>query len=214
MKNNFFFNKQTNRQILVLGAILYLISSTIVIVSGASLNNWRFHDIPSSTPIAIHLIIFLSLNLLFWGLGIFLITRLVNRNIWRKPESQASSNEIDNRSTNDAKVNNFELDQIFNSTTNGIRIIDTQFNVLKLNEAFCRITGIPFKEEINDKCYESFPSSSCHTSNCPLEQIKHGEEQVEKQEVRFNRNNERVICQYRAKPFYENNGGLIGIIED
>lgn len=211
VKNHIFRNKQTNRHILILGATLYLISSTII-VSFTTLNKLSVADFSYSTSTFISLIIFLSLNLVFWGLGIFLTTQIVNRHSKLKVES--NSVEGVNDSQKEVLSSPFDLDQIFNSTTNGLRIIDTQFNVLKLNESFCRITGIPFKEDINDKCYESFPSSSCHTTNCPLEQIKQGEALVEKQEVRFNRNNERVICQYSAKPFYGIDGELIGIIED
>jgi PAS domain S-box-containing protein len=107
-----------------------------------------------------------------------------------------------------------QLMQVFNTTANGIRIIDINHNIIKYNESFCKLSGIPFLETINEKCYNLFPSTFCHTDNCPLERIKNGESIIETKEIRFSRNGEKVTCQYRAKPLLGENGELLGIIED
>jgi hypothetical protein len=109
---------------------------------------------------------------------------------------------------------NDQLTQIFNTTANGIRIIDINFNIIKFNESFCKLSGIPFNDSIDDKCFNLFPSTFCHTDNCPLERIKNGEKLIETKEIRFNRNGEKVSCQYKAKPLLDKNGEMIGIIED
>jgi PAS domain S-box-containing protein len=107
-----------------------------------------------------------------------------------------------------------QLNQIFNASANGIRIIDKDFNVIKVNESFCKLSGTPFHAETDEKCFNIFPSTFCHTDNCPLEQIKCGAEIVEHKEIRFNRNAQKVTCQYKAKPLLGLNGELLGIIED
>jgi len=109
---------------------------------------------------------------------------------------------------------NEQLNQIFNATANGVRIIDKNFTVLKVNTAFCQMTGIKCDDIVGKKCYDKFPSGSCHTTNCPLEQIKEGSSEVQSVETRFSVLDRKVVCQYMAKPFVTKDGDLIGIIED
>ena len=109
---------------------------------------------------------------------------------------------------------NQQFSQIFNSTANGLRIIDSDFNVLQVNDAFCRISGVFKEKAIGAKCFNVFPSIYCHTDNCPLEQIKNGNEVVSNTEERFSRLGEKVVCNYSAKRFEGKHGEFIGIIED
>ncbi len=109
---------------------------------------------------------------------------------------------------------NDELRQIFNSTANGIRIIDNNFIICRVNESFCRLSGIPESNLNGSKCYEIFPSVSCHTDICPLEQIKAGAPIVEQKDIRFKPGGSKIICDYKARPFLGKNGEFLGIIED
>ena len=109
---------------------------------------------------------------------------------------------------------NEQFNQIFNSTVNGIRIIDSDFNIIKVNDSFCRISGVSAEQAINRKCYNIFPSTKCHTDNCPLEQMKEGEHTVSNREVRFSSMGQKVVCNYKAERFEGKNGEFLGIIED
>ncbi len=109
---------------------------------------------------------------------------------------------------------NIELNQIFNSTGNGLRIINTNHEIIRVNDAFCRIAGMPRSQIEGKKCYEIFPGLFCHTSVCPLERIKEGEIHVETEEVRFKRGGKKVRCVHNAAPFLGKDNELIGIIED
>lgn len=109
---------------------------------------------------------------------------------------------------------NQELHQVFNATANGIRIIDSDFNISRVNESFCRLSGIPDVHLNGKKCYDVFPSTYCHTDNCPLERIKSGEPIIEQRDIRFKASGNKIICEYRARPFAGNNGEFLGIIED
>lgn len=109
---------------------------------------------------------------------------------------------------------NEQLNQIFNSTANGIRIVDKNFNVINANISFGVLSGINISNIVGGKCYNVFPSNSCHTTNCPLEQVKQGICLVQKKEIRFNQLGKKIICQYKAKPFLTHDGEIIGIIED
>lgn len=109
---------------------------------------------------------------------------------------------------------NIELHQIFNSTANGMRIINKNYDIIRVNNAFCGISGT-IKESIEgEKCYDVFPGVYCHTTNCPLERISNGEKTIETEEVRFKKGGKKIRCQHTAIPFLGNNGELLGIIED
>ena len=109
---------------------------------------------------------------------------------------------------------NIELHQIFNSTANGIRIINKNFEIIRVNEAFCKLSGTTKEAIEGEKCFDVFPSIFCHSANCPLVQIHEGEQSLETEEVRFKKGGKKIRCQYSAVPFLGNDGAFLGIIED
>lgn len=109
---------------------------------------------------------------------------------------------------------NVELYQIFNSTANGMRIINTNYDIIRVNDSFCRISGTTRESIEGEKCYDIFPGVFCHTTNCPLDRIRDGEIAVETEEVRFKKGGKKIRCQHSAVPFWGGNGELLGIIED
>lgn len=110
--------------------------------------------------------------------------------------------------------NNNVLNQIFNSTSNGVRIIDNNFNVIRVNDAFVNISGFAKTEIEGRKCFEVFPSTSCYTDDCPLEQAKKKRRSIQKNETRFKKNGESLVAHYQAKSFFNNKNEFAGIIED
>jgi PAS domain S-box-containing protein len=109
---------------------------------------------------------------------------------------------------------NVELHQIFNSTANGMRIINKNYDIIRVNESFCKISGTTKDSIEGEKCYDVFPGIFCHTSNCPLDRISEGESNIDTEEVRFKKGGKKVRCQHSAVPFLGNNGEFLGIIED
>lgn len=65
-----------------------------------------------------------------------------------------------------AKQISRQLDQILNTAVDGMRLIDKNFNTLKINETLSKLIGID-KDEDNKKCYEVFSGDLCHGPNCP-----------------------------------------------
>lgn len=161
-----------------------------------------------------HISRLLAFILLFF-IVVYLIVRIFHNRIIGTMLSVEKKLEIKlNARTRRLIDHNEQLNQIFNSTANGIRIIDKNFSVINANSSFCVLTGMKSNDIVGNKCYEVFPSNSCHTTNCPLEQIKQGLSVVQTKEVRFNPLGKKIVCQYRAMPFLTKEGELIGIIED
>jgi PAS domain S-box-containing protein len=105
-----------------------------------------------------------------------------------------------------------ELNQIFETAAGAIRVIDKDFNMLRCNQTFWNLTGA--REAEGRKCYDVFPGSLCHTSQCPLSRIIQGEERVECQIDKVRPDGGKVPCILTATPFRQTGGELIGIVED
>ena len=56
-----------------------------------------------------------------------------------------------------------EMDQIFQTASVGMRVIDPNFNVLKANKTFETITGVPAEQAVGKKCYDIFSGPKCFT---------------------------------------------------
>jgi two-component system cell cycle sensor histidine kinase/response regulator CckA len=107
-----------------------------------------------------------------------------------------------------------ELDQIFQTAADGMRVIDQDFNIIRVNDTFAEMTGLDREEIHGKKCYEVFSGKRCHTSNCPLKRILKGEEKVEHECKKRRPDGTDLSCIVVAKPFKGPDGGFIGIIED
>ncbi|MCL5037857.1 MAG: PAS domain S-box protein [Chloroflexi bacterium] len=107
-----------------------------------------------------------------------------------------------------------ELDQIFDTVADGMRVIDRDFKVMKANREIAQLAGVRVEEITQKKCYEVFAGDRCHTPECPMEQIKGGKERVEYEIERTDVRGNRIPCIVVATPFRDSDGNLIGIVED
>ena len=109
---------------------------------------------------------------------------------------------------------NAELTQIFETSADGMRVVDRDFNMLRANETFCVLAGMRKEEAVGKKCYEVFRGPLCHTAGCPLTRILNGEERVECDEEKVRDGGSKIPCIVTATPFRGHDGELIGIVED
>jgi PAS domain S-box-containing protein len=107
-----------------------------------------------------------------------------------------------------------ELMQIFNTTVEGVRVIDKDCNVLLVNETFSKLTGMSEEKMTGKKCYEVFSSHLCHTPDCPLTRIMSGEMRVECDAEIERKDGTRVPCAVFANPFRGTGSETIGIVEN
>ncbi|MFB0559044.1 MAG: PAS domain S-box protein [Dehalococcoidales bacterium] len=107
-----------------------------------------------------------------------------------------------------------EIERIFNTVSDAMRLIDKDFNILRVNDAYAVLTGVSKSEAVGKKCYEMFPGSRCHTPHCPLTRILGGEERVECEVENKRKSGTTVSCILTATPFRGSSSRLIGIVEN
>jgi diguanylate cyclase (GGDEF)-like protein/PAS domain S-box-containing protein len=107
-----------------------------------------------------------------------------------------------------------DLDQIFNTAADGMRLIDLDFEIKRANITFADLVNMPQDQIIGKKCYDIFPGSDCHTENCPLRLISKGIEHIEHDAEKVRPDGTILSCMITATPFYNDSGELTGIIED
>ncbi|WP_051309966.1 PAS domain-containing sensor histidine kinase [Desulfogranum japonicum] len=109
---------------------------------------------------------------------------------------------------------NTELTQIFNTSADGMRVIDPTFSIVRVNDTFLKLTGERAEDVLHAKCYDIFRGANCHTDACPMKKILNGAERVEYDSDKISRNNRATPCIVTATPFHDANGTLAGIVEN
>ncbi len=107
-----------------------------------------------------------------------------------------------------------ELAQIFESITDGMRLTDLDFNMLRVNKTFAKMCGIEQEEAVGMKCYDAFPGPRCQSDKCPIELIKSGTSHMEYETEKTKRDGSQVPCLVTASPFRDADGNLLGVVED
>ena len=106
-----------------------------------------------------------------------------------------------------------EMDQIFQTASVGMRVIDSNFNVLKINKTFEKIARVSQQESIDKKCYDVFAGSKCFKPDCPMTLILNGMDSVECHVNKKRSDGTCVPCILNATPFSGTDGNFVGIVE-
>ncbi len=107
-----------------------------------------------------------------------------------------------------------ELNTIFNTAGGGMRVVDIDYNVLRINSPFAELVGESDAELEGQKCFEQFPGPYCHTPQCTLNLIVAGEERIDTETVKKRKDGRDVPCILIASPFRSAEGELLGMVED
>jgi len=112
------------------------------------------------------------------------------------------------------QASHVELDLIFNAASVGMRVIDSNYTVIRANSNFLQMVGLSLEEVVGQKCFAVFGGEKCHTPACPLVLIGNGMKRVEYEVEKTLADHERITCVLTAAPYYGHDGRLIGIVED
>ena len=105
-----------------------------------------------------------------------------------------------------------ELNQIFQTATVGMRLIDRNFNILKVNQTFADLAGVDPEDAIGKKCFDIFAGNMCHHADCPLQRVLDGKGVGSYEVTKIRLDGSLLICDLTVTPF-EGEGGVIGIVE-
>ncbi len=78
-----------------------------------------------------------------------------------------------------AEVISAEFNQIFNTSADGMWVIDTDYNILRANDASAKIVEQNKNEIIGKKCFDVFSSKNCKSPNCPMNMLGKNNERFE-----------------------------------
>ncbi|MEW6218491.1 MAG: PhnD/SsuA/transferrin family substrate-binding protein [Thermodesulfobacteriota bacterium] len=107
-----------------------------------------------------------------------------------------------------------ELDQIFNTAAGGMRVVDTEFRMLRANRTYLAMLGIGDHDWQGRACHEVMPGTMCRTGDCPLTRIMAGDEHVEMEVDKVAPDGRVFPCLLTVRPFRDPEGRLLGMIED
>lgn len=107
-----------------------------------------------------------------------------------------------------------ELNQVFHAVADGLCVIDRDFHIIKVNQAYAVISGIGMDEIAGRKCYEVFPGPVCHTPDCTLTRILDGAGIVQYDVDKIRKDGTKIPCIVTATPYRVAGGKLAGIVEN
>lgn len=113
-----------------------------------------------------------------------------------------------------AETTNLELDQIFDRSTSGIWVIDSQFEILRMNRTLSDLAGKGRGKVRGLKCYDVFPTSLCGSPDCPLTRIMHGDGFFECDMERRDQEGSRISFLLTATSFLGLDGELMGMVAE
>jgi len=120
---------------------------------------------------------------------------------------QQTMAEVDELST--------ELVQILNTISTGIRVIDQNYTIRRVNKSFCTMTGMTEEELVGSKCFNSFVDDGCREKSlCSIKHIDDGVKTAQEEVVKTNKFGQKLHLTIIAAPFTRNDGTAIGIVED
>ena len=119
-----------------------------------------------------------------------------------------------NTKTMEVEVARLEFSQIFNAFGDPTWVLNNQYEVVRINQAFIDFLGLKDKgSALFKKCYELFSSPSCHGAQCPLNCIQRKKQRIEtEQEIELS-SNKKVPFLVTAMPLFGLTSELIGAVQ-
>ena len=114
----------------------------------------------------------------------------------------------------DGELVEIELMQTFNSSADGMWVIDDSFTIHRVNDALLKFLAMEKEAVIGQKCYDLLHGSICQTQNCPMPLVKRGKKRLEcDMEVTTADPNQPQAFILTATPFLGLDAKMIGIVE-
>lgn len=108
---------------------------------------------------------------------------------------------------------NAELSQILNMSADGIRVVDRNFLMQRVNSTLIEMAGVSEEELVGSHCYAWLGGANCHTPKCPVQRVLGGEARIESEAVLTGKDGELIPFIVTAYPYRNAAGEVIGVVE-
>ncbi|HEU0264764.1 MAG TPA: response regulator [Geobacterales bacterium] len=105
-----------------------------------------------------------------------------------------------------------ELEQIFNTSSDGLVVLDQEQRLLRVSENLLQHLGVSPAEALGKKCYELLHSSACHTDLCPVQRVLNGEERIEMVEEKHFAQGSHIFSVITT-PLRDGDGTVMGAVQ-
>lgn len=107
-----------------------------------------------------------------------------------------------------------QTDAILEAAADGIRIINSDFKIISANKTMEKLSKSKDKEIIGRYCYNVLSSDFCGTDECSLRKVIKTKKGFIRESIRKTNDGNNLHCLEVVKPYKDDKGNIIGIIED
>jgi len=107
-----------------------------------------------------------------------------------------------------------ELEEIFNTSGDGILVLDTNRNVIRANRAFADLVEMTMDKVIGAKCFDIFPCRNKCTDHCILQEIVVGSNKTDFEKEFISESGDRKSCLVKASALRNSSGEVLGIVKN
>lgn len=107
-----------------------------------------------------------------------------------------------------------ELEEIFDTSGDGILVLDTDRNVIRANRAFADLVEKSMDHVIGAKCFDIFPCRNKCTDHCILQEIVVGSNKTDFEKEFISKSGDRKSCLVKASALRNSKGEVLGIVKN
>lgn len=127
-------------------------------------------------------------------------------------DPDAAETRYRQRVSRDLALLDQELENTFESDSDGLIITDSRRNILKINASFSRMTGYIRKQAEGGRCYQVFTCKGCSGGTCVVARMLLGQERATFDTECYNAQGEKMACQMGATALHDSRGRQIGMV--
>ena len=107
-----------------------------------------------------------------------------------------------------------ELKHIFDTSGDGILVLDSDRNIVRANLAFAELVEKPAEDILGKKCFDIFPCRHKCTDHCIIQEIVTGSSKTDFEKEFVSVSGERKSCLVKAAALRAENGEVLGIVKN
>ncbi len=107
-----------------------------------------------------------------------------------------------------------QSENILNAAADGIRIIDKDFKIKKINDTLCEMTNTPSEDQIGVTCKDILKSKYCGTDECSLVKALNEKKTFQRDQIMQCKNGKKIPVLLKVTPLKDEQGNITGVIED